>query len=75
MMNGPMMIGMGLAAALVVAVLLAVLVLAVLGSVWLVRRLRSGPQPADAREVLRRRYAAGELDEVEFERRMAVLDR
>lgn len=85
MMNGGMMIGMGLVA----LVLLAVLVLAVVGVVWLVRRLWSeplwggslwsGPEPqvdgGDAREILRRRYAAGEIDEAELDRRMAVLDR
>lgn len=73
MMGGAMM----LMAALAVAVLVAVLVPAVLGCVWLVRTLRSASRRSevDAREVLRRRYAVGEIDEAEFGRRMAVLDR
>jgi putative membrane protein len=57
---------------------LAVLVLAVLGSIWLARRLREGrgkeahgspgrPEVApSAQELLRRRYAAGEIDREEY---------
>lgn len=79
MMDGGMMAGMGVAVLLVAAVLVAVLVLAVLGSIWLVRRLRAGTpvtgKPADPAETLRRRYAAGEIDDDEFERRSAALQR
>lgn len=55
----------------------AVLALAVLGMVWFVRRMdgqgsdRSHPETAE--EILRRRYAAGELDEDEYLRRRAGL--
>lgn len=87
MMDGGMMAGMGAWVLLVVAVLLAVLVLAVLGSIRLVRRLRAGTSGArtpdagipamekapDPAETLRRRYAAGEIDDDEYERRRAVL--
>jgi ABC-type thiamin/hydroxymethylpyrimidine transport system permease subunit len=41
-MHGWMMAGMGFLVLLVVLTLIAVLVVAVLGSVWLVRRLRAG---------------------------------
>ncbi len=56
---------------------LALLVLAVLGIVWLVRRTdnpraeHQTQQTAD--EVLKRRYAAGEIDEDEYLRRRAGL--
>jgi putative membrane protein len=54
---------------------LAVLALAVAGVVWLVRR--SGPEaghrPESAEEILKRRYAAGEIDEDEFQGRRADL--
>ena len=79
MMDG-MMAGMGLWMVLVILTLLAILVLAILGSVWLVRSLQSGrttrggvADDSAAREVLRRRYAAGEIDDEEFERRLAAL--
>lgn len=55
---------------------LALLVLLVVGTVWLVRRTNGleQPPPADSPEdVLRRRYAAGELDEDEYLRRRAGL--
>ena len=76
------MAGMGLWGLLLVVTLLAVLVLAVLGSVWLFRHLRQGggdndsvPSDADkARELLRRRYAAGEIDDEEYERRLTALN-
>ncbi len=79
MMDG--MMGMGLWMLLLVVMLLAILVLAVLGSVWLFRQLGqggpnrgSGPSDDDnARELLRRRYAAGEIDDEEYERRLAAL--
>ncbi len=45
--------------------------------VWIVsRRMGEPPRGQDnAEEVLRRRYAAGEIDEAEFERRLAELRR
>ncbi|WP_246283888.1 SHOCT domain-containing protein [Nocardioides perillae] len=60
------------------AAVLVVLGLAVFGVVQLLRRghapsAGSGPMSAD--EVLRRRYAAGELDEDEYERRRSTLER
>lgn len=75
MMDG-MMAGMGLWMALVALTLIAVLVLAVLSSVWLLRRLRNGGDRAPSetpQELLRRRYAAGEIDDAEFERRLSAL--
>jgi putative membrane protein len=86
MMDGGMMGGMTAAwviwAILVILTLLAVLVVAVLASVWLVRKLREGePGPVatgigeSAYEALRRRYATGEIDDEEYERRLAVLNR
>lgn len=75
MMDG-MMAGMGLWMALVALILIAVLVLAVLSSVWLLRRLRNGDDRAPRetpQELLRRRYAAGEIDDAEFERRLSAL--
>ncbi len=56
---------------------LAVLVLAVVGIVWLVRRSGTTQHPPlveSPEEILRRRYAAGELDEDEFLRRRAGLE-
>jgi putative membrane protein len=55
---------------------LALLVLTVVGIVWLVRRGTGSNQPAppeSPEEILRRRYAAGELDEDEYFRRRAGL--
>lgn len=56
------------------------LVLAVLGSVWLFRLLRqdgadvaSAASGDTARELLRRRYAPGEIDDEEYERRLSAL--
>jgi putative membrane protein len=81
-MDGGMTVVWGIWAFLVILTLLAVLVVAVLTSVWLVRKLREdeyGPVASDvgesAYEALRRRYAAGEIDEEEYERRLAVLNR
>ncbi|GGL44452.1 SHOCT domain-containing protein [Planomonospora parontospora] len=58
-------------ALLVVAVIAAV----VFGLALMVRasRTRRGPAPDDPREILRRRYAAGEIDEDEYLRRMSGL--
>ncbi len=70
--------GMGLGMAL--GGLLLLVVVLVLGAVWLAReitgrgRAPSSPSPT-AREVLLRRYAAGEVDEDELARRMAQLER
>ncbi|MBG0832737.1 SHOCT domain-containing protein [Planomonospora sp. ID67723] len=36
-------------------------------------RRRSAPAPDDPREILKRRYAAGEIDEDEYLRRMSGL--
>lgn len=56
---------------------LALLVLAVVGIVWLVRRMDANGSPTRQRQgaldVLRRRYAAGEIDEEEYRRRLAIL--
>jgi putative membrane protein len=86
MMDGGMMGGMmgvmGIWAFLAILTLLAVLVVAVLASIWLFRRLREDGNSAmslgsgeTAYEVLQRRYAAGEIDDNEYERRLAVLNR
>lgn len=57
---------------------LALLALAVVGLVWLVRRTGSvdqgGSRPETPEDVLRRRYAAGELDEDEYLRRRAGIE-
>jgi putative membrane protein len=81
-MDGGMMGAMGIWMFLVVITVVAVLVAAVLGSIWLVRRLREdGRDPVfpgeddGTHEELRRRYAAGEIDDEEYERRLAVLNR
>lgn len=79
---GGMWGAMGIWAFLAILTLLAILVAAVLGGIWLLRRLREddcSPMASDveesAHEVLRRRYASGELDENEYERRLAMLNR
>ncbi len=59
-------------------VALAVLALAIAGSVWLIRgagpggNRQAGGVPA-AEEVLRSRYAAGEIDEDEYRQRLSSL--
>ena len=64
---------------LLIVVLLWGLVIAaiVLAIRWLIRADRrgshEGPATPDALEVLRQRYARGEIDEAEYERRRAVL--
>lgn len=82
MMGGGMMAAMGIWVLLVIITLLAVLVFSVLGSVWLVRRLRQdvGGTPVSrnsdsAHDTLRQRYAAGEIDDDEYERRLSTLSR
>lgn len=56
---------------------LAIFALAVAGSVWLVRHSGGLRQPEGTEEspeeIVRRRYAAGELDEDEYHRRRAGL--
>jgi len=55
---------------------LILLVLAVLGIVWLVRGLRRPPGPEAVErpeEVLRRRYAAGEISDEEYGHRLTGL--
>lgn len=86
MMNGMMGAGMGLWMLVVVAATVAVLVVAVLAGMWLIRQLRadrSDTEPATSNhtsspdrrsvDVLRRRYAAGEIDDEEYEQRLSVL--
>lgn len=82
MMGGGMMAAMGIWIFLVIATLLAILVFSILGSVWLVRRLRQGVDGSavsrnidSARDTLRQRYAAGEIDDDEYQRRLSTLSR
>ena len=75
-MGGMMGTGMAISMLLWTLVGLALLVLAVVAIVWLVRRTRpdSGTGRDDGAEgLLRRRYAAGEIDDDEFHRRLAIL--
>lgn len=58
---------------------LVILGLAVAGAVWLARTLShrnspAVPGPDGPREILQRRYAAGEIDEDEYLRRLSGLD-
>ncbi|MEU0684434.1 SHOCT domain-containing protein [Streptomyces albogriseolus] len=81
-MNG-MMDGMGAWMLLWGLVWLVLLALVIIGLVWLVRFLirntaskDTTSRPADAEapeDILRRRYAAGEIDEDEYLRRMSGL--
>ncbi len=77
-MGGGMMGGMALWMLLWALVGLAVLVLAVVAIIWLVRRTDT-PRPAPTtdretpEELLGRRYAAGEIDEDEYLRRRSGL--
>ncbi len=70
--------GMGLWMLFWALVGLAVLVLAVVGITWLLRRTDS-PRPGPPghgetpEELLRRRYAAGEIDEDAYQRRRSGL--
>jgi len=61
-------------------VALALLALAIAGTVWLIRSARSGDTHQavgvpTAEEILRSRYAAGEIDEDEYRRRLSSLGR
>ncbi|MGB3828624.1 MAG: SHOCT domain-containing protein [Ornithinimicrobium sp.] len=78
MMGGGMMGGMGVWMLLWVLVGIAVLALAVVGIVALARRtgnLRSGQTSGEElpEDLLRRRYAAGEIEEEEYLRRRSGL--
>lgn len=80
MMSGGMMGGMGVWMLLWVLVGIAVLVLAVVGIVSLVRRTgnrESGPASGGElpEDLLRRRYAAGEIEEDEYLRRRSGLSK
>jgi uncharacterized membrane protein len=74
-------VGMGLSGLMVMLTVVAVLALV---GVWLVRglrteggdmnRLSTGSGDSDpARELLRRRFATGEIDDAEYERRLSAL--
>jgi putative membrane protein len=56
---------------------IAILLLAVISVIWLVRRTANNdyaqPRAEPAEEILRRRYAAGEIDEEEYLRRLSGL--
>ncbi|MFJ2033485.1 SHOCT domain-containing protein [Streptosporangium sp. NPDC087985] len=53
---------------------MALIAAAVIGVALMVRgSMARGPLPDDPREILRRRYAAGEIDEDEYLRRMSGL--
>lgn len=84
MMDGMMgMGGTGLWGLLTLLTLIAALVVAVLGSVWFSRQLQSRPTSSvpdaggshddAALNRLRERFAAGDIDEDEFERRLSAL--
>lgn len=80
MMGAGMMGAMGLWAVLWVLLGLALLAALIAGTVWLIRR--AGPSGAGPRsvgpdpvQILKHRYAAGDIDDGEYERRLAVLNR
>ena len=61
---------------LVIAFVLALLVAVAFGLAWIGNSLtarRARPALEDPKEILRRRYAAGEIDEDEYLRRMSGL--
>lgn len=68
MCSGGMM-GMGLGILVWFVVGLALIVLAVLGSIWLVRNMSHSARRSTPLDELERRYASGELDHEEFMRR------
>lgn len=47
--------------------------LVIFGIVWLVRQFSGRPTTPDAKRILDRRFAAGEIDEDEYRRRLAAL--
>ncbi|MEV4380622.1 SHOCT domain-containing protein [Streptosporangium sp. NPDC049644] len=58
---------------IVLFVVIVVIAMVVLGVARMIRSF-SAPEPVDSpREILRRRYAAGEIDEDEYLRRMSGL--
>ena len=78
MMGGMMMGGMGAWMVLWGLVGLAILALAVVGIIWLVQKSAPSAAPASwqresADDILRRRYASGEIDEEQFHQRMSTL--
>ena len=78
MMGGGMMAGMGAWMLLWAAVGLVLLGAVVAAAVWLVRRAVEpsvGAHDQDPAQILRRRYAAGEIDDGEYERRLTGLGR
>ena len=65
--DGGQMMGMMVGGMLLWALIgLVLLVLGVMTAVWLGKRLVSGQSQSGAEDVLRRRYAAGEVDRQEF---------
>ena len=77
-MMGDMYPAMGLWMALWGLISVALLILIVLAIIWLVRAMtrpnaRTAEHQDHAEEVLRRRYAAGEIDEEEYQRRRSTL--
>jgi putative membrane protein len=58
-------------------IMLGLIVLIILGIRWLLRQDRysgpGAPAPDDALEVLRRRFASGEIDEAEYQARRKTL--
>lgn len=54
---------------------LALLVLAVVATVWLVKQLTGGGSDSEQRQILERRYAAGAIDREEFLQRRDDLAR
>lgn len=77
MVGGGMMDGMGMWMGLWGLLALALLVLAVLGSIWLVRNLPGRRrQPGNsALDELERRYARGEIDRDDYLQRRSDLTR
>lgn len=54
---------------------LALLILIIVAIIWLIRHMRTDPatRPDPAEEELRRRYAAGDIDNEEYQRRKSAL--
>ncbi len=60
---------------LIIALVIALMAAISFGMAWLTRKTEELRRPAveDPREILKRRYAAGEIDEDEYLRRMSGL--